>query len=571
MKTIIKPSLCVASLTTGAMLVCSTLLAAPIEFTEDFSSNTLRYTIDERFRDDSQRAYELQADRLVLSVAAQIDGEQGRATVDAWDKTDSFSARVSLSSDTVLTDAEGSRAKISLNAHLYNEVQDRGFDDVRNDIIVQLEIALRSDGNMDASYCFGRELVGGGTEPANIIDGGECGNFTDNGDVVLALDTEYTLSLDVDRSAGTVTMGLDDFIDVIQIDQVMYLPARNRHTVKLDHRGLGGRAVAGLHAISTDNHSQDFAINPLVLGPWRPIFDLENPNNSLNVEDGRARLDVPSTDSQQRLGLTVFGESDSIQSTLELSSESVIAPEATSEEGSFAQVRLGGTFYNDTAEGGFNGNEGNVFAAITIRTNADGTQRMTYCAFRANDANFSDTLELTAGEVEPACLDFGIAAELDTPYAVSIELDRVAAELRYTANEVIRTLAIATPMFSPAEQFISVQARASGGSRAVAFVDDYQTAITNFADGPRAVEDNPAPRGHAICASADSDSDGDGWGWENSASCVVAESAAQQLLSLNTYPTCTSVAVAIDEFGWGWENNATCTAEGSAAQRRLQR
>jgi len=71
---------------------------------------------------------------------------------------------------------------------------------------------------------------------------------------------------------------------------------------------------------------------------------------------------------------------------IELSSESVLAEG----DGSFARMRLGGTFYNDTAEGGFNENEGDVFAAIILEAMPGDVRVLKYCLFRSNTTDFSD-------------------------------------------------------------------------------------------------------------------------------------------------------------------------------------
>ena len=241
-------------------------------------------------------------------------------------------------------------------------------------------------------------------------------------DFVFELDKVYEAHVALDREAGTIAFGIDGQEIVTNIGQPVYLPAAHNKQIQLTHEGASGEAVGMVSAIGTDGEMQDFTVTPLVSGPYRPLFDLERGTGDLAVNGGRVRFEVTApTDASDRLGLTVFGISNSIEGIIELSSESVEANGTTEEEESFARMRLGGTLYNDTAEGGFNGEEGNVFAAITLEAKTGGIRELIYCLFRANTADFSDSTELVMQD-GTECGDFGIVPDLDTPYNASIKL-----------------------------------------------------------------------------------------------------------------------------------------------------
>lgn len=166
------------------------------------------------------------------------------------------------------------------------------------------------------------------------------------------------------------------------------------------------------------------------------------------MDDGRARFEVGAPqDRSESLGLTVFGTTDRIEASLELSSETFI-PANDDPNAVPAHMRIGGVFYNGTAEGGSNNNEGNVFAAVILRRFPSNSMTLEYCLFRSNNADFSSGTELIMGGGSN-CGDFSITPGLDTAYTVSIAIDRVGGTMLFTANGVERTHTITTAAFTP--------------------------------------------------------------------------------------------------------------------------
>jgi len=458
-------------------LAASASHAQSLEFADDFSAESLRFTVDRRPEDRSVRTYDILDDRIVMTVSATSNDDQGRAELDAWGRSDSITARVSLDSVDLPVDRDAD-SRLRVAGHFYNEMADGGTNGRVGDVYVQLRLRARGDGSREASICVDRELEDGSEGVALFEDGDNCETFPD---FVPELGTAYTLSVGVDRAAGTLTWSIDDQVRSVGLGQPVFLPARGRRSVQLTQEGTPGEAIASVYSVGIDGHAQDFTVEAPVIGPYRPFFDLQNRGRTLSVVDGRARLESASADGgDERLSMPVIGDSDRIEATLELSSESTLAGTGTDGEDAPAGISLGGTFYNDTAEGGFNENEGNVFSVIFVET-ADGQPELRYCMFRSNTTDFSDSNALLA-EGEVSCPDFGIAADFDTAYPVSIELDRDAGLMRFRAGEIERTHTIATPIFSPEsnDRFIRVQARARNGSTAVGYADDFRTS----ADAP---------------------------------------------------------------------------------------
>ena len=462
------------------VLTTSAYAQEQIEFFDDFSSDSISFIIDDRPDDRAIRSYIVTPDGVEMRVSATGE-DQGRAEIWISDRTDTVRTRFSISSETdIPVDGDGD-VKLSISGSWYNEIQDGGLGvGVRTgDVFIQTRLRLRGPDRREFSLCLDRTLEDGSNEAVDIFDG-NTDNCTLMPDFELELDRVYEVHVALDRTAGTIAFGIDGQEVVSSIGQPIYLPAISNKQIQLSHNGTSGQAVGTVSALGTDGELQDFSVTPLISGPYRPLFDLERGTGELTLIGGRARFDVTApSDAQERLGLTVFGISDSIEGIIELSSDSVLTQSANATDDVFARMRLGGTFYNDTVEGGFNNNEGNVFASINLESKPSDIRQLTYCLFRANTADFSDATELVMQD-GTECGDFGIVPDLDTPYSVSINTDLQAGTVTFTADGVERVHTITTAVFAPdgARQFISAQARASAGSTAIGYLDDYRTSAT---------------------------------------------------------------------------------------------
>ena len=462
-------------------LAVGTALAAPVEFADDFSVDSLRFTVDERQDDRSERSYDLLDDRITMTVSAISDDDQGDTFLDAWGRSDSLTARVSMDSVDLPVDRDA-RGSIRIGGQFWNDTADGGFDGRTGDVFVQLRLQFRGDGSASAGICIDRtnDPDDNDSEGVPLFNNGD--NCEDFEELVPQFGSDYTLSLSVDRAAGILTYSIDDDVRTVSLGQPVFVPASDRRSVQVTQERAPGQAVGSVYAIGNDEYFQDFASDRPVIGPYRPFFDLENGGRTLSVEDGRARFEVESEDeNNERLSLQVFGETEQIEATLELSSESTLITGTGDVGEQRLQMSLGGTFYNDTAEDGFNGSEGHVFAVVDLFQAVDGELSIQYCIFRSSNEDFSDAVALLQ-QGEDECMDSGVAAEFDTPYPTSLTLDRDAGTLTFTAGESEFVHTIATPIFSVPEdrQFIRARARAWNGSTTIGYVDDYRTS----ADAP---------------------------------------------------------------------------------------
>jgi len=444
------------------------------------SSDSISYIVDDRPREGVERSYDITPQGITMRVSS-TDGNQQPAEIWITDTTDHVRARVTMSSETdaPLTGDDGVRLRIS--GTWYNEIQDGGLGngDRTGDVYGQARIRLRDQDRREFSLCLDRRLADGSNEGVNIFDGENCiaiPNF------VPEYDTEYEIYMALDRTASTIAFGIDGQEIVTPIGQPVYLPEINNKQIQITHEGAAGQAVGVVSAIGTDGDLQDFSVMPLASGPYRPLFDLERGNSDLTYVDERVRYEVRApADATERTGLTVFGNNQKIEATIELSSDSVVGAPVTEDDDAFVFVRLGGTFYNDTAEDGFNENEGNVFSTIVLRQNDDDSLELQYCLFRSDDADFSTATELVMQD-GTECGEFTTVAELDTSYNVAINSDLAEGTVTFAVDEEEQVHPITTAAFLPANdrQFINVQTRATAGSTAIAYLDNFGTS----ADAP---------------------------------------------------------------------------------------
>ena len=379
-------------------------------------------------------------------------------------RTDNLRARVSLSSDSTLPPDPRAEAEIVLRAVFHNDVQDGGPGGREGDISVRVLLRQEGDGRMRNGFGINRRNADGNTENYNIIDGNDFSSF----ELIPVLDTIYELGLQIDRERNVLIVSLDDNLQEIALPTQAFEASQAEVNIQVSHRGTSGRAVGRIHSIETDTFQRDFSEGPGVIGPYAPEFNSRNRGREITYVDGRARFLTDATlSSGSNTRLFMVGGSDFIGADVELSSESTIAAEGT------IKVGVGASLYNDFIAG--DGNEGRVYAEMWLSANADGTTFAEYCAFRSNDADFSDRIELIAGR-DDDCARFDQPIAFDTPYTMSLHLDRENSALVYRVGTETREYAIATQILDITRPFNSVNLRASDDSIGIGFVDNVALA-----------------------------------------------------------------------------------------------
>jgi len=436
--------------------------APALDFVDDFSNPSVaHYGVE---TNENEGIYGVSAVDGAIRLESVLIGDVDCCSdvrLKSAGRTDSVSARVSLSSDIRLPLDRDAHARIGLQSPLWNTTQDYGFDDNVGDVRVRVYLELRGDGERVARACTDVQIGGNDNESLDLFDGNNCVNFN----AFESLDTEYTLSMSVNRETSMLTVSVDDESYEVSTNGTAYQPAEQRIEINNRHEASSGRAVGLVHALSTDNFTDDFAGTVPVIAPYRPLYATQNRGSTVEVVDGRLVLRHDSEFGDENAPRFVSGNpSDYVAATVEISSESRAG------EGRM-DVGVGGQMYNDIADKGVNGQEGAVYAATQLVVNDDGEAFVEYCAFRSNTSDFSDTTQIIGDDPEN-CPRFAEPMMMDKPYRVSIAIDRERGVIVYGVNDETVEHTVTTGVFTPFNYFQGTRANAKGGSAVVAYADD---------------------------------------------------------------------------------------------------
>lgn len=442
-------------------------ISEPIDFVDDFSQPTALLSFDPDRRDNELSGeYGIAfIDNGLMIEAAEPGGDDccstGRLRVQ--DRTDFLSARVLISSDSRIPVEGRASSSIRIEGTWYNDTQDFGFDDRGGDVHVQSNIQINGNGAREASFCFSRDTGDGNNEDLNLFDGGNCGFF----DVLPEFDTEYELSIALDREAATMTFTLDDESQVIDLVGPVFEAERSDRAVSVQHRGNSGRSVGSLFSITTDSTTIDFTNGETLIAPYRPHFSSQYEGREVAVVDGRLRLAIDSAVAEGNEPRFISrNPSEHVSANVEISSESRL-------DGGLVFIGVGGDMYNDIMDGGRgpNDSEGAVFGIVNMVMNDDGEDYFEYCAFRSNASDFSDATELLGTDGE-TCPRFTSVPELDTPVTLVLSVDRELGVMTFSAGDETAEFTITTERFIPHSFFNGLRVRASDGSQLISFADN---------------------------------------------------------------------------------------------------
>ena len=446
----------------------------PSDFVDDFSEDTSRYSYAfGNNRGDVSAFYQDGALELQVNTANSDSSNWSEFSVN--DDSDSFKARVSMSSESRLPPGGQSNAEVGIQAVMHNDSQDNGFNREEGDIRITLRLQLQANGGRRVGASLRRRDENGQENGDNLaVFSGD--NFFTFNNFVPELDTIYELGISIDRGAGTVTLSVDDMSETVQLPTQAFQAYRPIKIVGANYSGTSGRAVGRVHSISTEDFSQDFSTEVPLVGPYRQRNENYYPGVEVEIVDDRLMLSVDGRVAGSEVArIQAHNLSDYIAADIELSSESVVATEG------FARVQVGGLMYNDLADSGINNSEGDVFALINIDQLGSGDISAYYCVFRANNGDFSDATELLSGLVNPNqdnsdCPRFNVTPALDTTYSASVSIDREMAQLNFSFAGESVVYDIGTDVFDAFGSFNGAQVRTSSDSMVIGYIDNLSYA-----------------------------------------------------------------------------------------------
>lgn len=140
-----------------------------------------------------------------------------------------ISATVNVSSDSV---SGSDKMSLGVGGHMYNDIQDGGLPRVNpnqtngeGSVYGEVELVINDDNENFIQYCAWRSNTvdfSSSTElNSEITDAEQCPRFN----TALALDTDYKVSVSLDKANGTIVYTVDDETMLYQIATGIFLPS----------------------------------------------------------------------------------------------------------------------------------------------------------------------------------------------------------------------------------------------------------------------------------------------------------------------------------------------------------
>lgn len=438
-----------------------------ISFVDDFSNGTTAFGLSRWPRETTVSTIGHYDGALEIQSASS-DAEDDRdpnTELQINSAGDEIRIVAALSSRSTVPAGDG-EASLDLRATFYNDTQDGGFNDREGDINANLRIKLGGDGRRRITADLRRRNSDGDNEDLEVFDGDDYFEF----DLVPELDTPYELVIRLDREQNSIFFSVDDLVREVPLTTGLFEPAQRNISVAAWHRGTSGRSVIRIHSLSTLDIQQDFESGAPAIAPYRPAWNANYPGISVEVVDGRARLEADSrVTSDRNADILSEGVSEFVGGLLELSSESELTTEGA------IVIGASGVMYHDVPAV-IDDRTGAVFAAIRITATGSGERFVQVCAWRSDDDSFGTSTDLITGNAGDGsyteCQRLETIPEFDVAYPASVSLDRDNSALIYSFAEEEFTYTISSEIHRPVRQFAGVRARATDNNKVVAYVDD---------------------------------------------------------------------------------------------------
>lgn len=443
--------------------------------------------------------------RLTLT-AQSFDGDNTNNILRLSDQSDYFETTLVLSNATDLGDQ--GRVLAEVVHYLYNDIAEGGVDgsDIGR-VRARLEIELRANGQRSLIYCLERRDEDG--ERSGLLTSGErCELFP----VAVEFDVPYRLAIDFDRDNGTVTLRANEFESVNAVDGPFFANEPGRTTEIVAGPRDSATVVVEIDEIRTSPTAlteSEIASGATAPTPFPAVASEPPPANSTIAFPFAAEtipvdhIDDFSSDTSQ-LAFEAFPEETLagiayVSNGLQL--EAATGPEEDSgevflrvqeatdflamraslsratrlpiDDDARAQVRLDGTWYNDTQEGGFDDRGGDVFVQLRLDLRGNGRRQASFCFSRRNGSGDNEDLDIVDGE---PCGEFSVVPQFDTEHELSMTIDRAAATMTFTFDEETRTVDLGSQVFTAARGERRVLVRHQGESgRVVGIVHSVST------------------------------------------------------------------------------------------------
>ena len=436
-------------------------------FADDFSVDPFRYSAYSFDGSSIVGRAQARDGALYLSTTANGGPDPGNVYIQFRESTDSLFVTVALDPATRF-DSNNAFSGLAVEQRIYNDLADGGLGDgdSEGDVQVRFDIGYAGDGTSGHNVCVGRQGIGEFT-PVNLFDGENCFSFDD---VVIEPDVAYTVGFSFDRVAKTLTVGLDDNTRTVNVPGDVFSAANPFTGFQAIQEVGDGEAVFRVSEVRTDSGVDSFTTPP-VLDRYRRFFDEDGDLRTATVANGQLRLQARATDSdEQGMAVSLLQPTGYLEATVALSAETTLGTSRHSR----AEVELRMNLFNDTADGGFNGREGDVDALITLQERGNGRQRIEYCLRRADDADADNRSGLLNDDEH--CRSFPVLFERDTAYRIAIDFDRANATVTFRVNGLSHEEPLGGDMFTASRADASLAIYPRDLASVVLDVDDLRTA-----------------------------------------------------------------------------------------------
>jgi hypothetical protein len=201
-------------------------------------------------------------------------------------------------------------------------------------------------------------------------------------------------------------------------------------------------------AAQTAGFTDDFSASTI------PASQYITGNSTITAGSDHLLLSGISDGSKSRSRLRLNGTTDTLATTIALSANTDSQAERR------GTLRLLSRFYNDTQDGGFDGNIGDIVSLIGLQPNSDGTTaRSIFCLYR-EIGNDWDQIPVFDGE---ACTTVSEEMQYETPYDASMAIDRSQKTLTYTLNGTAITVNLPGEVYASASNSHYIEAVTDDG------------------------------------------------------------------------------------------------------------
>lgn len=457
------------SLLVGLFLVPASfgVHAQEIEFADDFSINTIRYSVD--VRNDNGVVSSVEPEIGGIRMSTSVDGTQyGNGVLYVNESSSSF--QISGRFDTDSLNLSGGSAQLTIGGALSNNIPVADRTDTNSNvgnIFFSITSFVFSDNTTGINVCLGRNGEDN-FESYSIFDGNtnNCKSFNEAAPV---LGDDYNIGYSIGTD-NVVIITLGSITETITLPGDYYPPAESNHQIEQVTADAPGSSSFLVTSIATDNGTEEFAtITPVI---DRYEFNVPGQAGFPSIVDERLRADFTSREDGGN-SVELILKDDNVgtyfEATTELSSESTFdgGDQGVS---SYMEVVMG----NDTQDNGFDGQTGDIRANIGVEARNNGLRRVEYCLYRYDDAEGENRTGLLNGG-ENRCAQFAILTEFDISYRMAIDFDRTSSTVTFRINGNTYTETLSA-LFIANTPRARVSIGGNSGARFVGFIDDIRNS-----------------------------------------------------------------------------------------------